>query len=106
VCEGKGVGGFMLDHDIVNIPLGLVALVLLPLPTFAQANDSAYCAELGELAVRYAGNPGANGETRPDFAIIDAIDNCNKGNTAKGIKLLEQKLRSNSFTLPKRTAPA
>ena len=105
MCEGKGVRGFMLDHDITNILLGLVAWVL-PLPTFAQASDSAYCAELGELAVRYAGNPGANGETKPDLAIIDAIDNCNKGNTAKGIKVLEQKLRNNGFTLPRRTAPA
>ena len=89
-----------------NVFLGVVALVLLPLPAFAQANDAAYCAELAELAIRYAGSPAGSGETRPDLAIIDAIDECNRGNTAKGIKVLEQKLRNNGFTLPKRTAPA
>ena len=96
----------MSDHDITSILLGLVALVLLPLPAFAQANDAAYCAELGELAIRYAGSPAGSGETRPDPAIINAIDDCNKGNTAKGIKVLEEKLRSKGFTLPRRTAPA
>jgi hypothetical protein len=96
----------MPDHDITSILLGLVALVLLPLPAFAQANDAAYCAELGELAIRYAGSPAGSGETRPDLAIINAIDDCNKGNTAKGIKVLEEKLRSKGFTLPRRTAPA
>lgn len=30
--------------------------------------------------------------------IIDAIDNCNKGNPAKGRRVLEQKLRNNGFT--------
>jgi hypothetical protein len=44
--------------------------------------------------------------TRPDFATLEAIDDCDKGNTAAGIKVLEQKLRSNGFILPKRGAPA
>lgn len=96
----------MPDHDIVHVFLGVVALLLLPFPTLAQANDAAYCAELGELAVRYAGSPAGNGDTRPDLATLEAIDNCNKGKTAAGIKVLEQKLRNNGFTLPKRLAPA
>jgi hypothetical protein len=58
------------------------------------------------MALRYAGSPGGSGDTRPDVAIIDAIDSCNKGNTAKGIKVLEEKLRNNGFSLPKRMAPA
>lgn len=91
---------------MLNILLGLVALVPPPLPTLAQASDSAYCAHLAELALRYAGSPGASGETRPDAAIIDAIDSCNKGDTAKGIKVLEEKLRNNGLTLPPRMAPA
>lgn len=89
-----------------NILLGAIALLLLPVPTRAQASDAAYCVELGELVRRYAGSPGANGETRPNFAAIEAIENCRKGNTAAGIKVLEQILRSNGFTLPRRTAPA
>lgn len=83
-----------------------LALLLFPTSTWAQANDTAYCVELGELVLRYVGSPGADGETRPSFAAIEAIENCRKGNTAAGIKVLEQILRSNGFTLPKRTAPA
>ncbi len=100
----------MPDNDISHILLAVIALLLLllpvPVPTFAQANDSAYCAELGELVLRYAGSPGGDGSIGPDFATLEAIDNCNKGKTAAGIKALEQKLRNNGFTLPKRMAPA
>ena len=95
-----------MKHAMVSIILGLVAVASPPYPTLAQASDSAYCADLAELALRYAGSPGGSGDTRPDVAIIDAIDSCNKGNTAKGIKVLEEKLRNNGFTLPKRMAPA
>lgn len=104
--QGQGVHGYSSGYGMINVLLGFVVLALLPLPTFAQANDAAYCAQLGELAVRYAGSPSGSGDTRPDVAIIDAIDSCNKGDTAKGIKVLEEKLRNNGFTLPKRTAPA
>jgi hypothetical protein len=34
---------------------------------------------------------------------MGAIADCNKGNTATGIKALEKKLRDNGFTLPKRS---
>jgi len=88
-----------------NILLGAIAL-LLPVQAWAQANDAAYCVELGELVRRYVGSPGSNGDTRLNFATIEAIENCSKGNTAAGIKVLEQILRNNGFTLPKRTAPA
>ncbi|MDP2330384.1 MAG: hypothetical protein Q8M19_06780 [Reyranella sp.] len=96
----------MAHGSIISSLVGAIALLLLPLPTWAQANDTAYCVVLGELVIRYAGSPGADGETRLSFAAIEAIDNCSKGNTAAGIKVLEQILRSNGFTLPKRTAPA
>ena len=96
----------MAHDNITSILLGAIALLLLPLATWAQANDSAYCAELAELVLRYAGSPDGNGGTRPDFATIEAIENCNKGNTAAGIRVLEQKLRSNGFTVPRRIAPA
>lgn len=89
-----------------RILLGAGALLLLPLPLLAQANDAAYCADLAELARRYAGSPGGAGDTRPDRTILEAIDDCDRGNTAAGIKRLEQKLRSNGFTLPRRSAPA
>lgn len=96
----------MAHDNITSILVVAIALLLSPIPTWAQASDAAYCVELGELVHRYAGSPGADGEIRPSFAAIEAIDNCSKGNTAAGIKVLEQILRSNGFTLPKRTAPA
>ena len=86
--------------------LDAIALLLLPLPTWAQASDAAYGVVLGEMAVRYAGSPGADGETRPNLATVQAIEDCNKANTAAGIKVLEQVLRSRGITLPGRTAPA
>jgi len=96
----------MADENITGILVCAAALLLLPLPTWAQANEAAYCVELGELVLRYAGSPGANGETRPSFATLEAIDNCSKGNTAAGIKVLEQILLRNGLTLPRRMAPA
>jgi hypothetical protein len=68
----------------------------------AQVTDAAYCAELGRLALRYTGHAGGNGGLAPDYTTLDAIDVCNKGNTARGILILEKKLRCSGFTLPKR----
>jgi hypothetical protein len=83
-------------------PLLLLAL-LLPLPTLAQSDDAAYCAKLGALASRYIVGGTAQGEGFPDRATSEAISDCNRGNTASGIKALEQKLHDNGFTLPKRS---
>jgi hypothetical protein len=68
----------------------------------AQGSDAAYCAELGRLALRYTGHAGGNGGLAPDYTTLDALDDCRKGNTARGISILEKKLRYNGFTLPKR----
>jgi hypothetical protein len=68
----------------------------------AQVNDVAYCAELGHLALRYTGHAGGQGGLAPDYTTLDAIDECNTGNTARGIRILEKKLRCSGFTLPKR----
>ena len=37
-----------------------------------------------------------------DTTAFAAIADCNKGNTAAGIPVLEKKLRTNGLTLPKR----
>ena len=68
----------------------------------AQLKDAAYCFALGRLALRYTGHAGGNGGLAPDYTTLDAIDDCSKGNTARGIPILEQKLRCSGFTLPKR----
>ena len=68
----------------------------------AQSDDAAYCARLAELALRYTGSAGGEGRLAPDLSTRAAIDDCNKGNFAAGIPVLERKLRGNGFTLPKR----
>ena len=87
----------------------LVALILalpvsaLVVPAFAQSNDAAYCAELAALARRYIVESSGEGRSSPGLDTQVAINDCAKGNTAAGIPVLERKLRSNGFTLPKRS---
>jgi len=80
----------------------LTASAVLSTSAVAQAGDATYCAQLGNLALRYTGGAGSNGGLMPDLTTKEAMDNCNKGNTAAGIPVLEKTLRSNGFTLPSR----
>ena len=80
----------------------VLAFPALVFPAWAQSDDAAYCAQLGALAVKYTGMAGGNGGTRPDLDTAEAINECQKGNTAAGIPVLEQKLRNSRITLPKR----
>ena len=80
----------------------LLACAAVSGPAVAQSDDAAYCAQLANLALRYTGSAGGNGGLRTDLTTLGAIDDCNKGNTAAGIPVLEKKLRSNGFTLPRR----
>lgn len=83
------------------ITLGLC----LSLTAEAQAqatDDMAYCAQLSATYRRYLGSTG-EGKTFPDVAAATAIDQCERGNTAAGIPVLEKKLRDGRFTLPKRS---
>ncbi|WP_421996777.1 hypothetical protein [Reyranella sp.] len=86
-----------------RLPLGctLAALVLGSMPAAAQKSDAAYCAELSSLYRRYLGNT-AQGRNFPDVSASVAMDECQKGNTAAGIPVLEKKLRDARFTLPSR----
>jgi len=77
--------------------------VLSPLPAAAQGDDAAYCAQLAQLVTRYVANGTAQGAGTVDLDTKTAIDNCNKGNTAAGIPVLERKLRAGGFTLPRRS---
>jgi hypothetical protein len=76
-----------------------LALVLSPVPVLAD--DASYCAQLGNLALRYLGQESP-GVSVPDLDVAAAIDQCRRGNFAEGIPTLERKLRANGFTLPKR----
>ena len=68
----------------------------------AQSDDAAYCTRRTELALRYTGSAGGDGRLAPDLSTRSAIEDCNRGNFAAGIPVLERKLRNNGFTLPKR----
>jgi hypothetical protein len=64
--------------------------------------DMAYCAELSDAYRRYLGQSSARSKL-PDVSAAAAMNECEKGNTAAGIPVLEQKLLNGRFTLPKRT---
>jgi hypothetical protein len=90
-----------------RISVSILTCVLLVFPALvstasAQTDDATYCAQLGALATKYLGSAGGNGGTRPNLDTVEAIEDCRKGNTAKGIPVLENKLRASGFTLPKR----
>jgi hypothetical protein len=82
--------------------IAVIACTVVPGAAGSQGDDAAYCAELGRLALRYTGSAGGEGRLAPDLSTLGAISDCNKGNTAAGIAVLEKLLRSQGFTLPKR----
>jgi hypothetical protein len=80
----------------------LLAGIVLATAAVAQADDATYCAQLGDLARRYTASAGGEARPMPDKTTLGAIADCDKGNTAAGIPVLEKKLRNNGFTLPNR----
>lgn len=82
----------------------LVAALVFELPGVAdaQGDDRAYCTELSSLYRRYIQNsPGR----RSDVEAVKALEDCQKGNTAAAVEVLERKLRENGFSLPKEFKP-
>jgi hypothetical protein len=77
-----------------------LAFLLLPIAAQAQSDDAAYCANMSALANRYVQTPYDRGA--PDIELANAVYDCQKGNFARSIPVLERKLRNNGFTLPKR----
>jgi hypothetical protein len=82
--------------------LVLVACVALTYPAAAETSDAAYCAKLAELALRYTGKVGLEGEIKPMPTTVVAMEACRQGNPAAGIPVLEKTLRDNRITLPAR----
>lgn len=80
-----------------------LVLLMLSLPTATRADDAAYCAAMGNLAWRYIAASAIDGTSKPDLETKAAIEECDKGNYAAGISVLERKLRDNHITLPKRS---
>lgn len=74
-------------------------MLALPGTADAQSDDAAYCAALSTLYRRYVQNsPGR----QYDAEAAIAQDDCQKGNTAAAIPILERKLRESGFTLPQK----
>ena len=83
-------------------PFLLIVCTAIPNAVVAQTGDAAYCTQLSNLALRYTGSVGSNGNLSPDLTTTGAMEDCRKGDAAAGIPVLEKTLRSNGFTLPKR----
>lgn len=84
--------------------LPIVGLALaFPVTAFAQVkDDKAYCAELSSMYRRYVQNsPGRRFDVEAGYA----LENCQKGNTAAAIPVLEKKLEASGFSLPKEFKP-
>lgn len=65
-------------------------------------DDKAYCAELSSMYRRYVQNsPGRRFDVEAGYA----LENCQKGNTAAAIPVLEKKLEASGFSLPKEFKP-
>jgi hypothetical protein len=69
-----------------------------PQQASAQSNSAAYCATLSEIYRKTAPQ-----HRDPSAAVPTAIAECQSGNTADGIPVLEQALRNEGVTLPRRT---
>ena len=80
----------------------IAGLFVLP-PCLALADDAAYCSQLSALAYKFVGGSGGDGRSSPDLNTLGAIEDCRKGNYAKGIPYLENRLRNSRVTLPPRS---
>jgi hypothetical protein len=79
-----------------RVTMYLVAgLVLSPLAAVAQSSDATYCQALAETYRKI-------GVANTDAAIPEAINQCNQGNTAAGIPVLEKALKDAKVSLPPR----
>jgi hypothetical protein len=81
--------------DVARLPAGRTEQ---PQQSSAQPNSAAYCATLSEIYRKTAPQHGG-----PSATVPTAIAQCQTGNTADGIPVLEQALRNEGVTLPRRT---
>jgi hypothetical protein len=73
----------------------LATIALAPLAALAQSADAKYCQALAETYRKI-------GVANTDAAIPEAINQCNQGNTAAGIPVLEKALTDAKVSLPPR----
>ena len=87
--------------------IAVVGLSLLPAISSAQptSGDLAYCRALSQIYVRYIGHDWQYGEKQQLQANNDAqvaVAQCEQGNAAPAIPVLERELLRFKFTLPAR----
>jgi len=73
----------------------LASVAFTPFATFAQSSDATYCQALAKL-YREVNKATASG------AAAEAMNQCNQGNTAAGIPVLEKALTDAKVSLPPR----
>jgi hypothetical protein len=74
----------------------IAGMALAPFTAFGQSADANYCQLLAEL------NRASDDSPNMDAAVSEAINQCNKGNMAAGIAVLEKALADPEDTLPPR----
>ena len=80
----------------------VTSLIALPTTISAQRGEMAYCTQLSDLYRRYVQDPTGR---RLDAEASIALEDCQKGNTAAAIPVLQKKLRQGGFTLPEEFRP-
>ena len=102
VGSGRWPSTLLIGHLVKRILLFLVASVFAPsISANAQADDNAYCAQLSAFYRKYVQNTSR----RVDVEALAALDDCQKGNAARAIAVLEDRLRRGGFSLPKEFTP-
>jgi hypothetical protein len=91
----------------LSATLAIAVLSLVPAMASAQstASDLAYCRALSQIYVRYIGHDWQYGNQQMFLANNDAqvaVAQCERGDAASAIPVLERELRNNKFTLPPR----
>jgi hypothetical protein len=73
----------------------IAGMALAPFTAFGQSADAKYCQSLADLYRKL-------NKENLDATAPEAINQCNKGNTAAGIPVLEKALTNAKVTLPPR----
>ena len=81
--------------------LAPMLLTLWPLVASAQTNDVAYCKALAQKYETYVANMSTSRSAQSADGRM-AVSECDSANPAKGIAVLEQKLRNAKVDLPPR----
>jgi hypothetical protein len=80
-----------------------MAAAMMPPVALAQSNDAAYCRALSDTYIKYVYTRGSRGaRSSPTAAIGNAMSQCQTGNVASAIPVLENALKDAGFSLPPR----